>query len=185
MKILKDTAIWFFSISLGVAVALLVSIFIFQPTTVDGHSMEPTLQNNNRVFISKLPRTFSYKPKYEEIVIVDARVDQPRSFKEDLLDSPLVQKLVRTKKNEDILIKRVIGKPGDRLVFKNHKVYRNGLALKENYIKEEWMLYTSEKEITVPEGHIFVLGDNRNKSRDSRQIGPIPIDHVLGVKLFD
>lgn len=184
MKMLKETFTWFCSICIGVAVALFVSIFIFQPTKVMGSSMEPTLQSNNRIFVSKLPRTFSYEPKYGEIVIIDSRIDRPRSFKDDLMDSPLVQLVVGTD-DHTIWVKRVIGKPGDKLAFKNNKVYRNGVPLQESYTKDEWMAYTSEEEITVPEGQIFVMGDNRNNSRDSREIGCIPIDHVLGVKLFD
>jgi len=80
-------------------------------------------------------------------------------------------------------IKRVIGKAGDRLEFKNGKVYRDGVPLDEPYVKEP-MLYTSDEVIVVPEGHIFVMGDNRNNSFDSRMVGPIPVDHVIGKYIF-
>jgi signal peptidase I len=80
-------------------------------------------------------------------------------------------------------VKRLIGKPGDILEFKDHKVYRNGIALQEPYIKEV-MNFISDKKWVVPDKYIFVMGDNRNNSNDSRSIGFIPLDHVLGKKFF-
>jgi len=79
-------------------------------------------------------------------------------------------------------IKRVIGEPGDLLEYIDGKVHRNGNELEEDYIKEN-MLFPFET-IVVPENHVFVLGDNRNNSYDSRDIGTVPIDHVLGKVLF-
>ena len=73
----------------------------------------------------------------------------------------------------------MIGKGGDVLEFKNGHVYRNGGELQEPYINEP-MEFTMEGSYTVPEGMVFVMGDNRNHSSDSRFIGPVPIDHVLG-----
>lgn len=182
MKFLREMYTWLGSVTIGIIVALLVSIFVFQPTKVLGSSMEPTLDNNSRIYVSKLPRTLKYQPNYGDIVIIDSRIDRERTIKDDIMDSPFY-KLVTGENEHTIWVKRVIGKPGDVLEFKNNQVYRNGIPLEEDYVKE-LMLYNSDKKIVVPEGHIFVMGDNRNHSRDSREIGPIPIDHVLGVKLF-
>ncbi|RAL25753.1 signal peptidase I [Thermoflavimicrobium daqui] len=182
MKWVKGAFSWLLSIATGIIVALLISIFIFQPTEVVGSSMEPTLQPNHRIYISKLPHTFKYEPEYEDIVIIDSRVDRPRTFKDDLRDNFFFN-ILSGAQDHTIWVKRVIGKPGDVLEFKNNQVYRNGKPINEPYIKEE-MMYASDEKIIVPKDHIFVMGDNRNNSRDSREIGPVPIDHVLGKKLF-
>ena len=76
--------------------------------------------------------------------------------------------------------KRVIGRPGDTLEFKDGHVWRNGEELQEPYTKDPAMNYSRTTPVVVPEGHVFVMGDNRNHSSDSRFIGPVPVDHVLG-----
>lgn len=78
-----------------------------------------------------------------------------------------------------IWVKRVIGKAGDTLEFHDHAVYRNGIKLEEPYVNGE-MEFSIPGSYTVPEGTVFVMGDNRNHSSDSRFIGPVPVDHVLG-----
>lgn len=148
--------------------------------------MEPTLQPQEQIIISKLPNTFDYNPDYGEIVIVDSRIDHKRSFKDDLLDNGLIR-LITGKHDDNIWIKRVIGKPGDVIDLKDNHLYRNGKKLNETYIKEamkEDTPVTIPLPYKVPKDSVFVLGDNRNHSRDSRSIGAVPIDHVLGVALF-
>jgi signal peptidase I len=170
------------SICFGLIIAVLVNMFLFQPTTVMGHSMEPTLADQSRIYVSKLPRLVKYEPKFGDIVIIDSRVNHPRTWKDDIKES-LIMQLLSQKQEHNIWVKRVIGLPGDTIEFKNNKVYRNGKLLYEPYIKEE-MRNTPNRTIHVPKGYIFVMGDNRNFSKDSRDIGCIPIDHVIGVKLF-
>lgn len=183
MKLVKEIGSWVGSIAIAFVLSLIVSIFIFQPSKVLGHSMEPTLSDTQRIYISKLSHTFSSLPDYGDIVIIDSRVDRERSFKDDIIESPIVS-LITGYNNERIFyVKRVIGKPGDVLEFKHHKVYRNGEALDEPYLNET-MLYATKEKRVVPEGHIFVMGDNRNHSTDSRDIGYIPLDHVIGKKIF-
>lgn len=144
--------------------------------------MDPTLHDQERIYVSKLQHTFSCIPEYGDIVIIDSRVDRNRSFKDDVLEFPVFQ-LVLEKKDHIYYVKRVIGTPGDVLEFKDNKFYRNGVALNEPYIKEI-MNYSSEKKWVVPENHIFVMGDNRNNSNDSRSIGFIPLDHNMGKKIL-
>lgn len=182
MKILKELFAWGSSIVFGIAIALFISIFVFQPTKVLGSSMEPTLKPNHHIYVSKLPRAFSYRPRIGDIVIIDSRVNRKRTWKDDFLETPLLS-LLRQDHNHDVWVKRVIGVPKDVIIIKDNRVYRNGRLLKEDYIKEA-MIDTPDAEFVVPEGQIFVMGDNRNHSRDSREIGFIPIDHVLGVKIF-
>lgn len=144
--------------------------------------MEPTLADQSRVYISKLPQLIEYKPKFGDIVVIDSRVYHHRTWKDDIQES-LIMQLIERKQDHNIWIKRVIGLPGDTIEFRNNKVYRNGKLLVEPYIKEP-MRNTPNETIHVPKGYIFVMGDNRNYSKDSRDIGCIPIDHVIGVKLF-
>ncbi|MDU2183859.1 MAG: signal peptidase I, partial [Negativicoccus succinicivorans] len=73
---------------------------------------------------------------------------------------------------------------GDRLGFRDGHVYRNGRALNEPYINEP-MKFNLDGEFIVPEGTVFVMGDNRNHSSDSRYIGPVPIGHVLGNVVYE
>lgn len=183
MTMLKEMWSWLRTFGVAFVFALFVGIFIFQPYKVVGHSMDPTLHDNERLYVSKLSHTFSYVPNYEDIVIIDSRVDKKRTFKNDLLEFPLFQFFLSNADDHSFYVKRLIGKPGDTIELKEHKVYRNGEALQEPYIKEI-MNFTSDKKWVVPDKYIFVMGDNRNNSNDSRSLGFIPLDHVLGKKLL-
>jgi signal peptidase I len=186
MKILKEILGWLGTIVISVVVALLIIIFLFQPTSVNGESMENTLHNSDKIIINKTQNLFHSKPDYNDIVIIDSRVDRERKFIDNITD-PLKYNLIVTRftKNEDEIfwVKRVIGKAGDILEFKDGKVIRNGETLDETYIKEE-MFYQSDEKVTVPQNNVFVMGDNRNYSKDSREIGCIPLDHIVGKYLF-
>ncbi|UJF32413.1 signal peptidase I [Paenibacillus hexagrammi] len=182
MNILKQIWSWFGSIAISFVLVVFLGVFVFQSTKVMGHSMDPTLHDKQRVYVSKLPHTFSSEPDYGDIVIIDSRVNMKRTFKNDLLDSPLLNLFTRTD-DQHVWIKRVIGKPGDVIEYKDHHVYRNGELLDEPYLNEQ-MKDDKMKSWTVPADHVFVMGDNRNNSMDSRVIGFVPLDHVLGKKLF-
>jgi signal peptidase I len=182
MKLLKEAFGWVGTLVTAFAISILISTFVFQPTKVLGSSMEPTLRDQQRIYILKIPHTLNNMPEYGDVVIIDSRVNRERTLKDDLKENPFY-KLVSGSENTDIWVKRVIGKPGDVLEFKDGKVFRNGQPLEEPYLKET-MKYTSPKKFTVPDNHVYVMGDNRNHSSDSRMIGSVPLDHVLGVKVF-
>lgn len=186
MKLLNEIYDWTVSLSTAFVIALFINILVFQPTKVVGNSMQPTLQDSNYIIISKISHTFKTEPNYNDIVIIDSRVTRDRTWQDDL-SAPIVTYLsalgLASAPDHDVWVKRIIGKPGDILEFKNHRVYRNGLALDEPYIKEA-MNYTSDMSITVPPEHVFVLGDNRNNSSDSRYIGPVKFDHILGTMIY-
>ncbi len=181
MKLFRKIRSWVGSLAIAYVLSLLIGIFLLQPYRVDGHSMDPTLSDNQRLFVSKLSHTFSYLPDYGDIVIIDSRVNRDRSFMDDVLENPLIQLLTR---DDDRIyyVKRVIGKPGDVLELSDGQLYRNGERLDEPYIKEEMNAFVGGLW-KVPDGHVFVMGDNRNHSDDSRSIGYIPLNHVLGKKL--
>lgn len=186
MRVMHEIYDWISSIVIAFALALFINIFIFQPTEVVGSSMEPTLQNHNYIIISKLSHTMRSIPDYNDIVIVDSRILRDRTWKDDLTE-PLLTYLSVIKKSavqpHDIWVKRVIGRPGDKLEIKDGHIYRNGALLNESYIKET-MATPENKTITVPDNQVFVMGDNRNNSMDSRFIGPVPVDHVLGKMVY-
>jgi signal peptidase I len=140
---------------------IVVYLFIMQPNQVKGASMEPTFQSGDYIFTSKV--TYKFRSFERGDVIV---------FK-----SP---------KNPDIeYIKRIIGLPGDNILFKDGKLYINGKLIEENYISAQTNLweggFTKEGvSFNVPEDELYVMGDNRPRSSDSREFGPIVLDSVIG-----
>ena len=144
---------------------IVVYLFIMQPNQVKGASMEPTFQSGDYIFTSKI--TYKFRPIKRGDVIV---------FK-----SP---------KNPDIdYIKRIIALPGDTLLVDNGIVYVNNNQVNENYISEQTNLWNGGyiKEgvsVTIPEEDIFVMGDNRPRSSDSREFGPISIDSIIGNVIY-
>lgn len=186
MRMLKNIISWLFTIALAVLVAASINLFIFQPHEVLGSSMEPTLDNGNIGIMSKIHHTFSIAPDYNDIVVIDSRVGHRHTLKDDLTDSfksNIISRKFFKQVDHTYWIKRVIGKSGDILEFKADKVYRNGSLLEEPYIKEP-MAYTPDEKILIPENHVFVMGDNRNNSMDSRVIGSIPLENVVGKLIF-
>ncbi|WP_410991178.1 signal peptidase I [Bacillus cereus] len=179
---MKKVGRWFCTILLALIFTGLMNMFIFQTYRVEGHSMDPTLYNQELLFVSKLIHTFSKEPDYNDIVIIDSQLSQKETLSNQIFDIGLISMFTQ-KSNANIYVKRVIGKPGDLIEIKDGFVYRNQKKVKEPYIKEPMNLVQNEKWI-VPQHHIFVMGDNRNNSNDSREIGPIPIDHILGKVLM-
>lgn len=125
---------------------------------VDGPSMEPTYTNGNRVIVSKIAYKIGDIQRGD--VIVFPAPPNP---------------------NEDY-IKRVIGLPGDEILIMNGEVFVNNIKLDEPYISAPPI--NNMRSTTVPEGNVFVMGDNRNVSSDSRSWGPLPIDDIIGKAVF-
>ena len=138
-------------------IVLIFSLFV-RMTVVDGNSMNDTLQNGEYLLI----RDFIYTPERGDIVVVN---DVSKKSYGEIYSAPLV--------------KRVIAVGGDTVEIKSGVVYVNGIAQKEDYIKE-LMRPDNMSEITVGENQIFVMGDNRNNSGDSRTFGPVDARCVIG-----
>ncbi len=140
---------------------LLISCFFFRHTVVDGHSMDKTLSNGEHLIISD----FMYTPKNGDIVVFEVPSDGNKSY-----------------------IKRVIATAGQTVDIRAGVVYIDGVALVEDdYVyfdpyglKKEDINYHVYADTPIPEGYIFVLGDHRNGSKDSRSIGLIDVRTVLG-----
>ncbi len=191
-KIVSEVVSWSKALLFAITLSIILSAFVIQPFSVMGSSMEPTLdgkdpdednESGDRVMVLKSSYTLGGEPTYNDVVIIDSRLSKERTMKDNLFESPIVRKILDSDYNEtNYWIKRVIGEPGDLLEYIDGKIYRNGKALEEDYIKEG-MLFPFET-IEVPKDHVFVMGDNRNYSHDSRDIGPIPIENILGKVLF-
>ena len=140
--------------------AFVITLFI-KPTLVSGDSMLPTLHENDYLIINKIGYKIG-EPKNGDVIV----------FKSDL------EKNDGTTKD---LVKRIIGVAGDKVVIKDGKVYLNDKLLDETYLSEG-MDTTGDVDIVVPEGKLFVLGDNREVSLDSRyeQVGLVDVNDVEG-----
>ena len=134
-------------------IALLINLFLAQSTYVYGHSMEPNLHSDQRLVVEKV--TYRLRsPQRGDIVVIDV----------ETCEIPL--------------IKRVIGLPGETVSIHDNQVFINGQPLDEEYLDD--VVQRDYGPQRVPAGHVFVLGDNRGASNDSRYFGAVSLDQVLG-----
>ena len=147
---------WVVSIAIAVVLAFIIRYFIVELYLVDGPSMRPTLQSAERLVVNKFIYRFR-APERGEILVFRYPRDPSRDF-----------------------IKRVIAVPGDTIEIKDGRVFVNQQLMNEPYILEKTL--SDYPLSTVPEGHIFVMGDNRNNSEDSRysDVGFVPLKLVKG-----
>lgn len=147
---------WLISIIVAVVLAFGIRTFLVEPYMVSGPSMMNTLQDQERLLVNKLVY-YTRQPKRGEIIVFKYPSDTRRDF-----------------------IKRVIAVGGDTIEIKNGKTIVNGEAVDESYIRE--LFHTNMPKVTVPQGHIFVMGDNRNNSEDSRfqDVGFVDLSLVKG-----
>ncbi len=147
------------------AVMVMLYLFVTQPQEINGASMEPNFHNGEYILTLKVMYKFR-QPKRGDVVI----------FK-----SP---------KNKEVdYIKRVIGLPGDTVKLENNSFYVNEKKVNEPYLEPGVIIFGGSAlqeggEIVVPPGYLFVSGDNRPHSADSREFGPVPIDDVIGVAML-
>ena len=194
-QIIKENVLgWLISIVIAIAIVFILKTFIGMPTTVKGTSMATTLFPEEKLFLSTWSSNFDAVPDRGEIITFEAPSidfvknadlnnptaiysDKSRNFSETVLYYGL-----GISKNS--YIKRVIGLPGDHIEIKYGKVYINGNEYEEEYIskalKTDMALGGEFDDIIVPEGYVYVLGDNRVASVDSRRFGCIPISKIEG-----
>ncbi len=154
--IAREIMEWVVSIIIAVALVLVIYNYVGQLVRVDGASMQPTLYTDQRVLVTKIPYWNDENIERGDIVIT---------------------KYPGSKEN---FVKRIVALPGDTIRITDGILYINDTAIDEPYIKEE--MYTDYQETTIPEGYYFVMGDNRNNSKDSRSssVGALPREMIQG-----
>jgi signal peptidase I len=158
----RNTLEWVAVIIGAVVVALLIKTFVAQAFRIPSESMVPTLQMGDRVLVNKL--SYDAHDLNRGDVVVFTRPDTLPAAPDEPKD----------------LIKRVIGLPGDELITRNGELYVNDRLLEEPYLPEGTPTFGIDQPLTVPEGTVLVLGDNRENSSDGRVFGPIDEDSVIG-----
>ena len=155
---------WVRDIIVAVIIALIILVF-FKPIIIQQESMEPNFYSGDYIVTSRQAYTLFGEPERGDIIV----------FKTDLQDE---------EGKDKNLIKRIIGLPGDVVSMKDGYIYINGELLDEPYVKEQGIsdlvIGGDMEPVTVPEGELFCCGDNRGVSLDSRSIGTIPIDSIVG-----
>ena len=157
---LPVVAVWVRDLLVSLAISAFIIIFLYQPVKVEGTSMMPGLEDQERIFVNK----FVYRWETIErgdIVVFRYPRDTSKSY-----------------------IKRVIGVAGDRVRIENGKVFVNGEALDEDYVPSEYADARSYGEVKVPPNSFFVLGDHRTMSNDSRDFGPVNERYIYGKAVF-
>jgi signal peptidase I len=151
---------WLRDVLASVAVSVFIILFLYQPVRVEGTSMVPMLQDQDRLFINKLAyHVGDVKPL--DVVVFHYPRDLTKSY-----------------------IKRVIALPGDQLRIDHGRVYVNGQLLSEPYVPSRFTDERSQPEMTVPAGEYFVMGDHRSISSDSRDFGPVEGSLIYGKASF-
>ena len=139
----------------ALCIALTIYLFLGRTITVKGQSMEPNLHGKQRLIVDLVSYRFR-SPQRGEIIVFGV----PESV------------------SEIPLIKRIVGIPGDTVETRQGAAYLNNQRLDEPYLAEMTLGRMTPR--LVPEGHVFVLGDNRNHANDSRYFGMVPYDHIIG-----
>jgi signal peptidase I len=153
---------WMRDLALSILIAVVLIVFIYQPVKVEGTSMMPALQDQERIFINKFTYRFGIGTiRRGDTVVFWFPLDITKSY-----------------------IKRVIGLPGDAVEIDRGLVIVNGKPLAEDYVPEEYRDYQSLPRLRIPRDEYFVLGDHRSSSNDSRAWGLVPRQNIYGKAVF-
>lgn len=154
---------WMRDLVISLAISAFIIVFLYQPVKVEGTSMMPSLDDQERIFINKF--VYRIEPiQRGDIVVFRYPRDQAKSF-----------------------IKRVIGVAGDHVQIVDGRVYLNGRVLVEDYVPKIYQdvrTFPASGEIIVPPDTYFVLGDHRSLSNDSRDFGPVDASYIYGKAVF-
>ena len=159
-RTLPVLSIWLRDLIISLAISAFIIIFLYQPVKVEGTSMMPSLDDQERIFVNKF--VYRLEPiQRGDIVVFRYPRDPSKSF-----------------------IKRVIGLAGDHINIEAGQVFLNGNLLEEEYVPRAYADERSYAEIVVPPNSYFVLGDHRSMSNDSRDFGPVNLSYIYGKAVF-
>jgi len=152
--------VWLRDLMISLGISAFIIIFLYQPVKVEGTSMMPLLEDQERIFVNKF--VYRLEPiERGDIVVFRYPYDPSKSY-----------------------IKRVIAMAGDHIRIDSGQVYVNNDALIETYVPAEYVDRRSYPDTIVPEGDYFVLGDHRSMSDDSRRFGPVNQSFIYGKAVF-
>lgn len=151
---------WFRDLAISIVVSVFIIVFLYQPVRVEGTSMLPRLEDQDRLFINKIAYRVGEIHRGDVVVFLYPH-DRQKSY-----------------------IKRVIALPGDDLRIDHGRVFVNGKATREPYVPSRFADDRSEPEVVIPPHEYFVMGDHRSISSDSRDFGPIERDLIYGKAAF-
>lgn len=168
-------------IVVALGIAILVKTFVVQAFFIPSGSMEDTLLINDRVIVSKFVYRFS-EPSYPNIVVFVSPLNPPEVDSGTGPVGKVLEKVTEglgLQSSEQDFIKRIMATEGQTIEIKDGAVYVDGQRKNEPYLKEETPLPDYGPTL-VPQDHIFVMGDNRFSSEDSRVFGPVPESSIIG-----
>jgi signal peptidase I len=187
-KSASSSAIEFVTIiAVALGLALGIQAFIVKPYRIPSGSMEPTLDIGQRVLVDRISKHFTSFHRGDIVVFkppkgADSQTQcgDPNKPPDEPCPTPTPQK------SDTNFIKRIIGLPGDRLKVIRGHAYIDGKELNEPYIRPDATcpICNEPREITIPPGHFFMMGDNRGESDDSRDWGPVPKGWIIGKAFF-
>jgi signal peptidase I len=153
-------AVWLRDLVISLAISAFIIIFLYQPVKVEGTSMMPSLDDQERIFVNKF--VYRWEPiERGDIVVFRYPRDPSKSY-----------------------IKRVVGVAGDHVRIDAGQLYVNGEAIEEDYVPPTYADERSYPEIVVPPHSYFMLGDHRSMSSDSREFGPVDESYIFGKAVF-
>lgn len=190
----KDILEWIACILIAFVLALVIRYFIGTPTIVKMPSMYPTLQPNQRLILNRWGRTTKTMPNRGDIITFEAPTSDSYIMPSQFDSNDVIAKYSNEPQSawgkfvhyvleigKDSYIKRVIALPGEHIQIYNGKVYINGNELQEDYLQPQVTTSTDNStyyDLLVPENCVFVMGDNRAESTDSRSFGCIPLEKI-------
>ena len=155
-RIVEELTAWVKTLASAAVYATLIVTFGFQVARVEGRSMAPTLEDQDRLIVNKLAYRLG-DPQIGEVVMLSYPNDPSKSY-----------------------VKRLIAEEGDQVRIVDGKVYRNDVLLDDSFVSRDFRSHEDWGPQVIPEGYYFVLGDHRNNSSDSRIWGFVPKKYIIG-----
>lgn len=183
VNVIREIIEWVLYLASAILMASLIQSQLYAFTSVHQSSMQNTLSEGHMLIMNKISYTFS-EPKAREIIVF-VNGENTKGF---INKYKVFLKDIRLRFNKDFrtnrLIKRVIAVAGDKVDIKDGLLYINDILQEEAYVKGKTPGLGMSYPIIIPEEHVFVMGDNRENSMDSRSFGPININNIEGKAVF-